>query len=57
MVDLTSPDPKQPLYARGRLDPESYVRKLVTPRFPTELWLNLVFGRFEGWRRIWLICC
>jgi hypothetical protein len=22
-----------------------------------ELWLNLVFWRFEGWRRIWLNCC
>ena len=22
-----------------------------------ELWLNLVFWRFEGWQRIWLFCC
>jgi hypothetical protein len=22
-----------------------------------ELWLNLVFEWFEGWRRIWLNCC
>jgi hypothetical protein len=26
-----------------------------TPK--TDLRLNLVFGRFEGWRHIWLNCC
>ena len=37
----------------------SRVSAISNTRSPVagELWLNLVFEWFEGWRRIWLNCC
>jgi DNA helicase-2/ATP-dependent DNA helicase PcrA len=50
-------DDDQSIYSFKHAHPDGIRDWLVVNAGAHELWLNLVFGWFEGWRRIWLICC